>query len=241
MNAKSALPSLFTMSSLFCGFLSMYYAVNGRFLGAALLIVIAGLLDACDGKIARYFHTSSTFGVQFDSIVDVCSFGVAPALLMLYYLDSLLVILWLPFAVCFLFLLCGALRLARFNALLKGFDKDNFSGLPIPTAAATLAAYILFTERVWQSNTHEPLIAIGLCVMLSFLMVSTIEYSTFPRLSIETKRDRICLIGLLGVMVLMVFFTYEVFFPLALAISLSGMLRWLYCIATDREVADVKD
>ena len=241
MNAKAALPSLFTISSLFCGFLSMYYAVNGRFIGAALLIVIAGLLDACDGKIARYFHTSSNFGVQFDSIVDVCSFGVAPALLMLYYLDTLLVIRWLPFAVCFLFLLCGALRLARFNAQLKGFDKENFSGLPIPTAAGTLAAYILFTEEVWQSSTHAPHIAIALCVVLSFLMISTIEYSAFSRLSIETRRDRVRVIFLLCVIVLMFFYTFEVFFPLALAISLSGLFRWLYYTITDREVADVRD
>ncbi len=241
MNAKAALPSLFTVSNLFCGFLSIYYAVNGRFLGAALLIVIAGFLDACDGKIARYFHTTSSFGIQFDSIVDVCSFGVAPALLMLYYLDTLLVIRWLPFAVCFFFLLCGALRLARFNAQLKGFDKDNFSGLPIPTAAGTLAAYILFTKRVWQSSSHEPHIAIGLCVVLSFLMISTVEYHAFPRLSIETKRDRACLMGLFCILVLMFFYTYEVFFPLTLAISLSGMLRWLYYTITDREVVDVKD
>ncbi len=249
MNAKAALPSLFTISSLFCGFLSMYYAVNGRFIGAALLIVIAGFLDACDGKIARYFHTSSNFGVQFDSIVDVCSFGVAPALLMLYYLkalpviyfNALPVIRWLPFVICFLFLLCGALRLARFNTQLKGFEKENFSGLPIPTAAGTLAAYILFTERVWQSSTHAPHIAIGLCVILSFLMISTIEYSAFPRLSIETRRGRARLVFLLCVIVLMFFYTYEVFFPLALAISLSGLFRWLYYTITDRDVADVRD
>ena len=241
MNAKAALPSLFTISSLFCGFLSMYYAVNGRFIAAALLIVIAGFLDACDGKIARYFHTSSNFGVQFDSIVDVCSFGVAPALLMFYYLDNLLVIHWLPFVVCFLFLLCGALRLARFNAQLKGFEKENFTGLPIPTAAGTLAAYILFSKHVWQSSTHAPHIAIALCVVLSFLMISTIEYGAFSRLSIETRRDRVRLIFLLCVIVLMFFYTYEVFFPMALAISLSGLFRWLYCTITDREVADVRD
>ena len=246
MNAKAALPSLFTISSLFCGFLSMYYAVNGRFIGAALLIVIAGFLDACDGKIARYLHTSSNFGVQFDSIVDVCSFGVAPALLMLYYLkpyylNVLPAIPWLHFVVCFLFLLCGALRLARFNTQLKGFDKENFSGLPIPTAAGTLAAYILFAERVWQSSTHAPHFAIALCVMLSFLMISTIEYSAFSRLSIETRRGRIRLIFLLCIIVLMFFYTYEVFFPVALAISLSGLFRWLYYTITDREVADVRD
>ncbi len=240
MNAKAALPSLFTISSLFCGFLSMYYAVNERLVGAALLIVIAGFIDACDGKIARYFDTPSNFGVQFDSIVDICSFGVAPAILMLHYLNNLLAILWLPFAVCFLFLMCGALRLARFNSQLKGFDKDKFSGLPLPMAAGTLAAYVMFTERVWQS-AHEPHIAISLCVMLAFLMISTIEYNTFPRLSIERGRDRIRLIGLLCVIALMFFHTYEVFFPLALSISLSGVLRWLYFLITDREVADVRD
>ena len=241
MNAKAALPSLFTISSLFCGFLSMYYAVDGRFSAAALLIVIAGFLDACDGKVARYLHTSSTFGVQFDSIVDVCSFGVAPALLMFYYLDTLLVIRWLPFVVCFFFLLCGALRLARFNAQLKDFDKENFSGLPIPNAASTLAAYILFTEHVWQSSTHAPHFAIALCIVLSSLMVSTMEYNAFPRLSIETRRGRIRLIFLLCIIVLMFFYTYEVFFPVALAISLSGLFRWLYYAITDRGVADVRD
>ena len=121
MNAKAALPSLFTISSLFCGFLSMYYAVDGRFIAAALLIVIAGFLDACDGKVARYLHTSSNFGVQFDSIVDVCSFGVAPALLMFYYLDTLLVIRWLPFGVCFLFPSVWCAEVGAFQHTIKGF------------------------------------------------------------------------------------------------------------------------
>ena len=240
MTAKSALPSLFTISSLFCGFLSIYYATNGRFLGAALLIVIAGFLDAFDGKVARYFDTPSNFGVQFDSIVDVCSFGVAPAMLMLYYFNNLLPISGLSFAICFLFLMCGALRLARFNTQIKGFEKENFTGLPIPMAAGTLAAYIMFTQRVWESE-HEPHIAMGLCVLLSFLMVSNFEYTTFPRLSLETKKDRLRLSALIGLIALMYFYTFEVFFPLALGFALSGAARWLFYLITDRETADISN
>lgn len=238
MNAKSALPSLFTISSLFCGFLSIYYATNGRLLGAALLIVIAAFMDAFDGKVARYFDTPSNFGVQFDSISDVCSFGVAPAVLMLEYFDTLMDMSWLPVTVSFIFLMCGALRLARFNSRLKSFEKENFTGLPIPMAACTLSAYIMFTQRAWQSE-HEPHIAMGLCVLLSFLMISTFEYVAFPRFSIETVTDRIKIGIILCVIVLVFFYTYEVFFPITLAFALSGTARWVFYLITDRETADI--
>ena len=239
MNAKSALPSLFTVASLFCGFLSIYYAIDGRLLGSALLIVIAAFLDAFDGKVARYFDTPSNFGVQFDTISDICSFGLAPALLMLQYFDPLMASRWLPFGVSFFFLMCGALRLARFNSQIKGFEKENFTGLPIPMAACTISAYIMFAERVWNS-THEPHLAMGLCVVLALLMVSTIEYVTFPKLTLETGRDRLRLAGLVVVVGLMCFHTYEVFFPLTLVLSLSGAVRWLFLLITNREVADLR-
>jgi CDP-diacylglycerol---serine O-phosphatidyltransferase len=239
MNAKSALPSLFTIGSLFCGFLSIYYAIDGKLLGAGLLIVIAAFLDAFDGKVARYFDTPSNFGVQFDTISDICSFGLAPAVLMLQYFDDLMASRWLPFGVAFFFLMCGALRLARFNSQLKGFEKENFTGLPIPMAACTLSAYIMFSERVWNS-THEPHLAMALCVLLALLMVSTIEYVTFPKLRLETGRDRARLAGLFASVFLMIFFTYEVFFPLPLVLSLSGAARWLFLLITDREIVDLQ-
>jgi len=238
MNAKSALPSLFTVGSLFCGFLSIYYAIDGRLLGAALLIVIAAFLDTFDGKVARYFDTPSNFGVQFDTISDICSFGLAPALLMLRYFDHLMASQWLPFGVSFFFLMCGALRLARFNAQIKSFEKENYTGLPIPMAACTLSAYIMFTERAWDSH-HEPHLAMGLCVVLSLLMVSTIEYVAIPKLTFETGRDRLRVASLLIVVLLMCLNTYEVFFPLTLVFSLSGAARWLFLLITDREIADL--
>ena len=237
MRKRAALPNLFTVCNLLCGFLSIAYASQGRLVPAAWLIVIAGFLDAFDGKIARLVDAPGGFGVQFDSLADICSFGVAPAVLMFSYYTDLLAIRWLPFTVCFFFLLCGALRLAKFNAQQEDFEKEDFSGLPTPPAAATLAAYIVFTQRVWQSN-HEPQVAVSICVMMSLLMISPFEYPAFPKFSFETPKDRARLILALSAAVLIILFTDEAFFPIALCFALSGAARWLFNLITHREVAD---
>jgi len=240
MRTRSVVPSLITVCNLFCGFLSIFYAAHGRLLPAAWLIVIAAFLDAFDGKVARFIDAPSQFGVNFDSLADVCSFGVAPAILMFHYYEGLLSVRWLPFAVCFLFLLGGALRLARFNVQLKGFEKENFTGLPIPSAAVALSSYVVFTQRVWES-AHEPHIAISLCAMLSFLMISTFEYQAFPKFNFGTYRDRLKLAFYLVVVLLLVFYTDEIFFPFAFAYAVSGPVRWLFNLVTDREVADIRN
>ncbi len=243
MRTRSALPNLITVCNLFCGFLSIFYATQGRLVPAAWLIVIAAFLDAFDGKIARLINVPSQFGVQFDSLADICSFGVAPAVLMFQYyqkFEVLMVTRWLPFAACFLFLLCGALRLARFNTQIKGPEKEDFSGLPVPPAAATLAAYIVFTQ-VWESTTRAPHIAISLCAMLAFLMISPFQYPAFPKFTFGTQKDRVRLILAFVAMLLVVFYTEEAFFPIALAFSLSGAARWLFNLITDREVADIRN
>ena len=237
MKKRIVMPNLFTVCTLLCGFLSIAYASQGRLVPAAWLIVIAGFLDAFDGKIARLLDAPSRFGVQFDSLADVCSFGVAPAVLMFSYYTDLLAIRWLPFTVCFFFLLCGALRLARFNMQQEDFDKDDFNGLPTPPAAATLAAFIVFTQRVWESS-HEPQVAVPLCVMISLLMISPFNYPAFPKFSFETRRDRARLILALTAAVLIILFTDEAFFPIALCFALSGAARWLFNLVTHREVAD---
>lgn len=240
MQKKAAVPSLLTICNLFCGFLSIFYAMQGRLVPAAWLIIIAGFLDAFDGKLARIMKMPSEFGVQFDSLADVCSFGVAPAVLMLTYFKEPVNTGWLPFAACALFLLCGALRLARFNVQVKGPDKEDFTGLPIPTAAATLAAYVVFTERVWESS-REPQVAMSLCALLAFLMVSPFDYPAFPKFTLGTRRDRTRLALAVSALVLVVLFTDEAFFPIALAFSLSGAVRWLFHLIVDREVADIRN
>ena len=248
MTKRAAVPSLFTICNLFCGFLSIYYAAEGRLVPASWLIVVAGFLDAFDGKIARLFDDGSDdgqFGLQFDSLADICSFGVAPAVLMLHYFEPLLTIRWLPFLVALVFLLCGALRLARFNVHRDEVDeededavKPDFIGLPIPVAAATLAGYIVFSQQVWES-TREPHVALSLCAFLAFLMVSPFDYPAFPRFTFETPRDRFRIALSLGAAILVVISTDEAFFPVAMAFCLSGAVRWVVHIVTDREIADI--
>ena len=240
MRKKAAVPSLVTILSLLCGFLSVYYALHGRMLPAAWLIVIAGFLDAFDGKLARLIKTPSDFGEQFDSLADICSFGVTPAVLMSVYFRDVAAENWVSFAAGFLFLLCGALRLARFNIGVKGPEKEDFTGLPIPTAGATLAAYVVFTQRVWESS-FEAQVAVSLCAMLAALMISPFEYPAFPKFTVSTRKDRVRLGIALSSAITVIFFTDEAFFPIALAFCLSGLVRWLYHLIADREAADIRN
>ena len=254
---KTAIPNLFTVSNLACGFLSMHYAANGKLVSAAWLIVIAAFLDAFDGKLARLIDSeavSGEFGLQFDSLADVCSFGVAPAVLMLHYLDPLVNLVWLPLTAAFLFLLSGVFRLARFNTrnieesadVQPGYENDDepemkpdFVGLPIPAAAGTLCSFVIFSQRVWES-TREPHVALSLCVLLAILMISPFDYPAFPRFTFETGRDRFRIALSLGAMILIFLHTEAAFFPVTLAFCLSGGLRWLIHQITDREVVDLR-
>ena len=242
---KSFIPNLFTVSNLACGFLSIHYAATGRLVPAAWLIVIAGFLDAFDGKLARLIDSeadSGEFGLQFDSLADVCSFGVAPAVLMLHYFDPIIGPSWGPVTTAFIFLLSGAFRLARFNV--KNDDREeqevkpDFVGLPIPVAAATLCSFVIFSQRVWDT-TPEPLVGLTLCVLLAFLMISPFDYPAFPRFTFETARDRFRIALSLGAMILVFLFTEAAFFPVTMAFCLSGALRWLKHHIVGREAVDL--
>ena len=252
---KSAIPNLFTISNLACGFVSIHYAANGKLVAAAWLIVIAAFLDAFDGKLARLLDAEADngeFGLQFDSLADVCSFGVAPGVLMLHYVDPLVNLTWLPLIAAFLFLLSGAYRLARFNTRHAEeaeaevqVDEDepemkpDFVGLPIPVAAATLCSFVIFSQRVWES-TREPHVGLSLCVLLAILMISPFDYPAFPRFTFETVRDRFRIALSLGAMVVIFSNTEAAFFPVSLAFCLSGAIRWLVHQVTDREVVDLR-
>jgi len=252
---KSAIPNLFTISNLACGFVSIHYAANGKLVAAAWLIVIAAFLDAFDGKLARLLDAEADngeFGLQFDSLADVCSFGVAPGVLMLRYFDPLVNLTWLPLIAAFLFLLSGAYRLARFNTRHAEeaeaevqVDEDepemkpDFVGLPIPVAATTLCSFVIFSQRVWES-TREPHVGLSLCVLLAILMISPFDYPAFPRFTFETVRDRFRIALSLGAMVVIFSNTEAAFFPVSLAFCLSGAIRWLVHQVTDREVVDLR-
>ncbi len=171
------LPNLFTALNLFCGFFAMVAAVDGKFVAAAYAIFVAGIFDNLDGKIARATHSTSKFGVEFDSLCDLVSFGVAPGLMMyVWALQPLGRIGWLA---GFLFVVCGALRLARFNTQVGTVDSRYFVGLPIPAGAGMNAAAILFCHKMGVEPRMYPLAFLIMLYTLSFLMVSTIKYPSF--------------------------------------------------------------
>jgi len=179
------LPTLFTVGNLFCGYLSLWCSINGTFERAALLIILAAVLDMLDGRIARLTNTASEFGEEYDSLADLVSFGVAPAILV--YSWGLADFHGLGLAVSFFFVVCGSMRLARFNIQTHVADKKFFVGLPIPAAAGTVCTLVLATpeplvDRVWMTG------ALIVTLILSYLMISTIKYRSFKDLDLRRRR-----------------------------------------------------
>jgi CDP-diacylglycerol---serine O-phosphatidyltransferase len=173
------LPNIFTSLNLFCGFFAIVAAIDGKFVAAACAIIIAGLFDNLDGKIARATNTTSQFGVEYDSLADLISFGLAPG--MMVYLWALRPMGRMGWLAGFLFMACGALRLARFNTQVGTVSSDNFVGLPIPAAAGMNATMVLFCHKLGWVQTVNPFIVLVMLYSLSFLMVSTIKYNSFKR------------------------------------------------------------
>lgn len=171
-----SIPNLFTVGNLFLGVLSIILAFNDRADGAALLVIIAMLLDGLDGRVARALNVQSEFGKELDSLSDVISFGVAPAFIMYQAAFSTDVSEPLAWIITAIFPICGALRLARFNVI-EGIP-GYFIGLPIPAAGGVLATLALFDKDV---NVYLLLLA---TLALSYLMVSNIKYPNFKKLGL---------------------------------------------------------
>src|SRR5437763_7466362 len=189
----SLLPSLFTMGNMFCGYACIVYAMRGDFDTAAPFIGFAVVLDMLDGRIARLTGTSSAFGVEFDSLADIISFGVAPAILSFAWgLSSLGRLGW---AAGFLFVAAAAMRLARFNiqSARPGGDKRYFVGLPSPAAAAIPAATV-FAYPWGLYDDWQALPALLMVLVPAVLMVSTIRFRSFKQFDSQNRRPYTVLI-----------------------------------------------
>lgn len=230
INGKYLLPNLFTSANLVCGFLSMIAAHNGQYTHAALVILLAAGFDCLDGKVARLTNSSSAFGVEYDSLADLLSFGMAPGwLLYTWALRSLSPFGWLA---AFAFVICGALRLARFNVQATGVQKYTFTGLPIPAAASTVATAVLLFQHLYEDlpgslDAEHPLVLVLAVYTLALLMVSNCKYRSFKR----TRWRRAWPLPLLGGAVLLTLvLTYGpelTLFSLFLGYALSGPLETL--------------
>jgi CDP-diacylglycerol---serine O-phosphatidyltransferase len=223
------MPSAFTLGNLFFGFWAIVSAFNGNFRWAGWFIVFAGILDMLDGRVARLSGTGTRFGAELDSLVDVISFGVAPALLM-YFLDFSNAgrFAWI---LCYIYVVAVALRLARFNVLSAGKPSSGwFTGLPSPAAGMTLAVYYPFSQTNWYRASlayldlqHEGLVV--LMLLLAVLMVSNVKYPKFPPIGVRSRKGIFGLIVhvviLLGGLIVPEYFL----FPLGLFYVGVGIVR----------------
>lgn len=178
------LPSLFTTGNVFCGFYAFIAVFNDQHYMAAWAIVVALIFDVLDGRIARLTKTTSAFGAQYDSLADVISFGMAPAFLAYsWVMKPFNRVGWMA---AFLFLLCAALRLARFNITKPDTKGDHFIGLPTPAAAAVLASIVIGFEDLFATRIH-PIVMVIVVYILAFLMVSNIKYPAMKKLNFSKR------------------------------------------------------
>jgi len=180
------LPNLFTTGNLFCGFWAIVSVFQEKFFFAAIAILLACVFDVLDGKVARLSGATSKFGVQYDSLSDLVSFGVAPALLA--YSWALRPYGRFGWLAAFLFVVCGALRLARFNVMSASGETKYFKGLPIPAAASMIALTILLYLRLIETGWVKDIVILVMIYILAFLMVSSIRYSSFKELNLAKRK-----------------------------------------------------
>jgi len=220
---RQIFPGLFTMGNLFCGFASILVSVRGEHLTeAAWLIIFAAFFDFLDGLVARLSKGASKFGVELDSLADMVSFAVAPAVL-LYSFKMISFGNWGWF-LGFTFIMAGAYRLARFNLDVKLETKGNFLGLPIPVAAVAIASFVIFCDYLWGEIRLDRFLAI-MIILFSALMVSTIEYETMPKFDFSVRKNRIKFIIMLGAGLLLMIQTRLVMFPMVALYILWGIFK----------------
>jgi len=213
------LPTLFTVGNLFCGFASLVHASTGNIELASVFILVGAVLDALDGRIARLTRSTSAFGIEFDSMADVVSFGLAPAFLMFHWeLRSMGRIGWL---VTFLYVVCAATRLARFNIRAARNDKRYFAGLPSPAAGCVLASAAFAFPHAPAAPWLVTSVA-GFVFAVAALMLSRVRYRSFKDFDLRNRRSYVYVLPMAAVLVLVAVFPTAVFLLLTIGYVVSG-------------------
>jgi CDP-diacylglycerol--serine O-phosphatidyltransferase len=224
-------PSGLTLANLFFGMFAIVAASRGEFYHAGWYVVLGGVADMLDGRVARATNTGGRFGEELDSLVDAITFGVAPSLIMYFAVFNRENWEWL-FA--FFFTACAVLRLARFNVEQAGTAKRYFQGLPTPAAGLTLATYYWFSQTpLYQetmiANLPWHVLLRYIILGLGFLMVSNVPYPVMPSVSLRSARGLTGLVLVLGALAALVFLPSQFFFPAAVLYVAYGLVRgaWL--------------
>ena len=213
------LPNLMTTGNLFCGFFAVIQSIKGNFLLAAYAIVVAAIFDQLDVRLARLTRSTSKFGAEYDSLCDLVSFGMAPGVLL--FLWALQPFGRLGWVACFLFVACGALRLARFNVQAHVVEKNYFQGLPIPMAAGIVASSVLaFQDLQLEPTGNYGLLA--MTILLALVMVSNFRFRSFKDLDLKERLPFRYLILGLGVLVVVALYPEVMLFVLFMGYATLG-------------------
>ncbi len=227
------LPNLFTTGCLFAGYYAVVSAINGHFETAAVAIFVAMVLDGLDGRVARLTNTATEFGMQYDSLADMVSFGVAPALVI--YLWSLQYLGKLGWLASFLYVAGAALRLARFNTQVETVDKRFFQGLPSPSAAAMVAGFVWIGVEYELDPLGIGVVALVISVLGGVMMVSNFRYYSFKGLDLKGKVPFVTLLLAVLVFVFISIDPAKVLFFIFIVYALSGPVVTLVGLRQRRE------
>ncbi|SFN03158.1 CDP-diacylglycerol---serine O-phosphatidyltransferase [Formivibrio citricus] len=233
------LPNLFTLANLFAGFFAVVQAMNGHFVNAAMAIFAAMILDGLDGRVARMTHTQSAFGVEFDSLSDMVSFGVAPSLVAYEWaLKGFGKVGWI---VAFIYCAGAALRLARFNTNVGSVDKRWFQGLPSPAAAALVAGLVWVFNEYTKAPEPIPQIlnwaALAATLFAGLTMVSNVRFWSFKEFHMRRTVPFLALLLIVFAISLLAFEPGIVLFGFFVCYALSGYVYLLYCLVRHQKPA----
>lgn len=220
------LPNLFTTGALFAGFYAIVQAMNGHYELAAVAIFIAMVLDGLDGRVARLTHTQSAFGAEYDSLSDMVSFGVAPALVIyVWALQGLGKLGWIA---AFIYCVGAALRLARFNTQLEVADKRYFQGLPSPAAAAVIAGLVWVMNEYGVNGADVRWLAFAVTLFAGLTMVSNIPYYSGKEINLRRSVPFVVVFLVAMAFVLVAYSPPEVLFGIVALYALSGYVMWVW-------------
>ena len=230
------LPNGFTLGNLFFGVFAIISAQRGQFMWAGWCIVLGGIMDALDGRVARMTKTGSRFGVELDSLVDAISFGVAPAFIMYFAVLNREGWAWL---LCFIYIACAVMRLARFNVEQGGRAKSQFHGMPSPAAGMTLATYYWFSQTEFYKQTaigqlDWPDAMKGVMLTLSWLMISHVLYPAVPTFGFKSWKSAVASVLVLAIIVAVIFRPYHFAFPALVGYAAFGLIRSVVIGTMDR-------
>ncbi len=230
------LPTILTLCGMFFGFYSILASLKDNYINAAWAIMISNIFDGLDGWVARLTHSTTKFGIELDSLSDLVAFGVAPAVMI--YKWGLGPFGRIGWAVAFLFMACGALRLARYNIQMGSAESKAFTGMPIPAAAAVVATLIIFYHKIWETGPDKNYLVLILTIFLSVLMVSTLRFHGLKELNLGKRKPFSILVAIVIIFTLVVVHPQIALFFFAMIYLIGGIIENIILFYRRRKQTD---